>query len=164
MATAARWNKPNPTANPAGRLGFAVLDFYDFRHQRFWVWVAFAVTISWIVLLNILLLLAFSLLPGKLLKGVSYQSHQHTKAGIVCLWCSHWLRCAADHLVAPGIVYAARYRTVLLLLLLAFSLLPGIPSSTCHASAIYFHLSAVEEVRYQPHTRIQQVWYCMPLL
>ena len=108
MSIAARWNKPNPSANPAGRLGFAVSDFYDFRHQRFWVWVAFAVTIGWIVLLNILLLLAFSLLPGKLLKGMSYQPNQHTKAGIVCLWCSHWLHCAAQRPVAAGLLTVTR--------------------------------------------------------
>ena len=62
--SAARWKKLNPTANPAGPLGFAVMDFYDFRHDRLWVWAAFAVTIGWIIFLNILLLLAFSLLPG----------------------------------------------------------------------------------------------------
>jgi len=60
---AARWKKPNP-ADPATQLGTAVLDFYNFRHDRLWVWLAFAVTIAWILLLNLLLLLAFSYLPG----------------------------------------------------------------------------------------------------
>jgi len=61
---AARWKKPNP-ADPATQLGRAVLDFYNFRHDRLWVWLAFAVTIAWILLLNFLLRLAFSYLPGQ---------------------------------------------------------------------------------------------------
>ena len=61
---AARWKKPNPS-NPSQQLGTAVLDFYNFRHDRVWVWIAFAVTIGWILLLNLLLLVAFSYLPRK---------------------------------------------------------------------------------------------------
>ncbi|KAA6418150.1 MAG: ATP-binding cassette transporter [Trebouxia sp. A1-2] len=61
--TMSRWKKPNP-ADPATQLGRAVLDFYNFRHDRLWVWLAFAVTIAWILLLNLLLLLAFSYLPA----------------------------------------------------------------------------------------------------
>ena len=61
---AARWKKPNP-ADPTTQLGTAVLDYFGYRHERLWVWVAFAVAIGWIVLLNLLLLLAFSYLPRK---------------------------------------------------------------------------------------------------
>lgn len=64
LCATGRWDKPNPNSNPPEQLGYAVLDFYNFRHERYWVWIAFAVTIGWIVILNILLLLAFSLLPG----------------------------------------------------------------------------------------------------
>ncbi|KAL3152681.1 hypothetical protein ABBQ38_012276 [Trebouxia sp. C0009 RCD-2024] len=43
--TGARWQKPNPS-NPSQQLGTAVLDFYNFRHDTVWVWIAFAVTIG----------------------------------------------------------------------------------------------------------------------
>ena len=51
---------------PSQLLGAAVLETYDFRHSRLWVWVAFAVVGAWIVGLNLVLVLCATLIPGKL--------------------------------------------------------------------------------------------------
>lgn len=61
--SAGRWQKPDP--NPTGlQLGTAVLESYDFRHSRLWVWLCFAVVIAWILGLNVILVAAATLLPG----------------------------------------------------------------------------------------------------
>ncbi|KAL3156297.1 hypothetical protein ABBQ32_012567 [Trebouxia sp. C0010 RCD-2024] len=87
--TGARWQKPNPS-NPSQQLGTAVLDFYNFRHDRVWVWIAFAVTIGWILLLNLLLLVAFSYLP--LPESALQDKEQQVKG-----------RADADALLAPQV-------------------------------------------------------------
>ena len=38
------------------------LQEFDFRHGRYWVWVAFGVGIGWFVLLNLMVMIALKFL------------------------------------------------------------------------------------------------------
>ena len=61
--SADRWKKPDPD-HPSQQLGTSILQNYDFRHSRLWVWLSFAFAIAWIVLLNVILVFASAQLPG----------------------------------------------------------------------------------------------------
>lgn len=45
-------------------LSTTILETYDFRHSRLWVWLAFAVVGGWVLLLNTVLVLASQFIPG----------------------------------------------------------------------------------------------------
>ena len=63
---AARWKKPNPV-NPSETLMQGELEQFNFRHDRYWVWVAFAIGIGWFFLLNIIVMVALRVLNSELL-------------------------------------------------------------------------------------------------
>lgn len=43
------------------------LQQFDFRHDRYWVWVAFGVGIGWIILLNLILMVALKIFNSEFL-------------------------------------------------------------------------------------------------
>ena len=47
---------------PEEPLWTSILNMYNFRHTRLWVWLAFAVVGGWVILINVLLMLAFTIL------------------------------------------------------------------------------------------------------
>ncbi len=61
---AERWKKPNPN-NPSQTLMQGELEQFNFRHGRYWVWVAFAVGIGWFFLLNLIVMIALRVLNSE---------------------------------------------------------------------------------------------------
>lgn len=47
---------------PSVPLWTSILNMFNFRHERLWVWIAFAVVGGWVILINIMLMLAFTIL------------------------------------------------------------------------------------------------------
>ena len=63
---AARWKKPAPS-QPGNSLMDAILTQYDFRQERLWVWIGMAISVAWIIGLNILVLFSMELFNRMLL-------------------------------------------------------------------------------------------------
>ena len=62
---------------PNEPLWTSILNMFNFRHERLWVWIAFAVVGGWVILINVMLMLAFTILQREsLLSTQRFTFHQ----------------------------------------------------------------------------------------